>query len=166
MCLSLCHSGDSHSHTVTWTLTPHLLLPACLCVWVAAHSHRRTGALHCVAVWAQRVKECVTVTMSSWQRTQSQSPPSLAAWLLLCTRRAVAVAVRHTRKQCDSVCNAVCDCVALCVTQCVTVTLTVYTNSPVSPMRQLSCTPRCRGCDFVHRGSLVNVTLAVYKVTV
>ena len=58
--------------TVTWTRAPHVLLPACLCGWVAAHSHRRTG--HCVTVWSQPVKECVTIFKST------QSPPSLCGF--------------------------------------------------------------------------------------
>ena len=88
-------SSRGHSHVDADT---HLLLPACLCGWVAAHSHSRTGALDCVTVWTQRVKECVTMTMSLCQRTQSQSPPSLCG--------CVALIVHTTRSHSHSLSHA------------------------------------------------------------
>ena len=105
--VSLCTVPFCQTHTVTWT--HHPLLPACLCGWVAAHSHSRTGALRCLTVdtACERVRDYNYVIVSK----HTVSVTLVAVWLRGCDCAHVA----RSRSVSQSVSHA--NSVTQCVTQ-------------------------------------------------
>jgi hypothetical protein len=101
-CLSV--SVVLETHTVTWTLTPHILLHACLCGRVAAHSHSRTGArplFDSVDTACERVRDYNYVIVS----THTVSVTLLCGCVAVIVHATRGHSLTHANSvtQCDSV---------------------------------------------------------------